>query len=270
MRCYRGGYEADEQPVLPATPDRARPYVGDGRVVDLVAGYSSGRADPAGFAQSIRAAVREVAALGGGKLQVCEEVNAPAPQDGARLGCYEALASGLTAALDERDAVEADVLVGFNAAVALPDDPFWANVRSTVDADVLSAIDYLGLDFFPDVFRPIPPVVGVRQAVHGLVKSFRASATAIGIPTTVPLHITETGWPTGPTHSEEQQARTIDVVARAVFEISEEVHVDTYELFGLRDGLTSGPRMNRFGLMRDDHTSKPSFELVKRLIAEHS
>ena len=260
-RSYRGPHE-------PTPPDPA-PYLGDGRVVDYVLGYGSPVPDPDGFAAEIRAAVREIAELGGGKLQVCEELNMPAPLDGGNPECYPALAAGLAAALDERARLGVDVAIGFNAAVALPGDPFWSSVAAVVDPDSLAQIDFLGLDFFPDVFRPVPFDV-LPGAVGHVLRSFRESAAALGIPPTVPIHITETGWPTGPEHSEEHQARVLETVARTVFSLADEVLVDTYELFGLRDGLSTGPRENRFGLLRDDYSPKPGYAVVRRLIAELS
>lgn len=264
VRCYRS-YRGAHEP----TPPDPVPYLGDGRVVDYVLGYSSPEVDPDGFSAAVRAAVREVVELGGGKLQVCEEVNVAAPLDGGSPGCYEALGSGLAAALDERARLGADVAIGFNAAVALPGDPFWAEVRTAVDPQVLARLDFLGLDFFPDVFRPVP-ADALAGAVTHVVRSFRESASAIGIPSGVPMHITETGWPTGPENSEEHQVRVMESVARTVFGLASEVGVDTYEIFGLRDGLSSGPRENRFGLLRDDYSAKPVYETVKRLIAEYS
>ncbi|MGW7532349.1 hypothetical protein [Amycolatopsis sp. NPDC054798] len=264
VRCYRG-YRGPHQP----TPPDPVPYLGDGRVVDYVLGYSSPEADPDGFADAVRAAVREVAELGGGKLQVCEEVNVAAPLDGGSPGCYDALAAGLAAALDERTRLGVDVAIGFNAAVALPGDPFWAAVRSAVDPEVLAGVDFLGLDFFPDVFRPVP-FGDLADAVTYVVRSFRESAAEIGIPDSVPIHITETGWPTGPENSEEQQVLVMESVARTVFGLADEVGLDTYEIFGLRDGLSSGPRENRFGLLRDDYSPKPVYATVKQLVAEYA
>ncbi|ATY09984.1 hypothetical protein CU254_05540 [Amycolatopsis sp. AA4] len=264
VRCYRS-YRGPHEP----TPPDPVPYLGDGRVVDYVLGYGSPEADPDGFADAVRAAVREVAELGGGKLQVCEEVNVAAPLDGGSPGCYEALGAGLAAALDERTRLGVDVTIGFNAAVALPGDPFWAAVRAAVDPEVLARVDFLGLDFFPDVFRPVP-ADALAGAVTHVVRSYRESASAIGIPESVPIHITETGWPTGPENSEERQVQVMESVARTVFGLAAEAGVDTYEIFGLRDGLSSGPRENRFGLLRDDYSPKPAYETVKRLIAEYS
>lgn len=267
VRCYRS-YGEGGALTMPPTPRDPRPYLGEGRVIDLVAGYASDRADPDGFARAVRAAVREVAELGGGKLQVCEELNVPLPLDGGRPGCFEAFAAGLAAAFDERRALgEPDVLIGFNAAV--PDQTFWENVAAAVDPATIARVDFVGLDFFPDVFRPIP-AESLRPAVRHVLRAFREGATAIGVPASVPIHITETGWPTGPEHSEEDQARVIGAVAAAVLGVAGEVGVAAYELFGLRDGLTGGPRTNRFGLLRDDHSAKPAFEVVRALAAGHA
>ncbi|KAA9158734.1 hypothetical protein FPZ12_021985 [Amycolatopsis acidicola] len=261
VRCYRN-YRGDQQP----TPQRLEPYVGEGRVADLVAGYSSPEADPLGYAHWVVSRVREVAELGGGKVQVCEEPNVGLPLDGGRPGCFDALAAGLTAALDERDRLGADVLIGFNAAFSPPGDAFWTTVPGHVDAETLARIDFLGLDFFPDVFRPVP-AGKLRDAVAFVLRSFRESATGIGVPARVPLHITETGWPTGPEHTEAEQARVLGEVAGTAMGLAEELGIEAYELFGLRDGLSSGPRMNRFGLLRDDYSPKPAFDVVRRLIS---
>lgn len=267
VRCYRS-YGAGGELSMPPTPYDPRPYLGEGRVIDLVAGYASDRADPDGFARAVRAAVREVAELGGGKLQVCEELNVPLPLDGGRPGCFEAFGAGLAAAFDERRALgDPDVLIGFNAAV--PDQSFWENVAAAVDPGTLARVDFLGLDFFPDVFRPIP-AEGLRPAVQYVLTTFREGATTIGVPASVPIHITETGWPTGPEHSEEEQARVIGAVAAAVLDVAGDAGVDTYELFGLRDGRSDGPRMNRFGLLRDDHSAKPAFATIRTLVATHA
>jgi hypothetical protein len=266
VRCYRSFGVTGRTPSR--TPLRPEEYAGDGRSIDLVAGYGNGEPDPEGFARWIRLAVRDLHALDGGKLQVCEEVNVTTPPlDGARPGCYEALAAGLRAALGERDRLGADISVGFNCAGA-GGDPFWGRIAQVVPMDVLRRVDYVGLDFFPDVFRPLPPD-RLPAAVAGLVRSVRESARGAGLPDAAALHVTETGWPTGPDHSEQQQALTLAAVADAVLSRAAEVNLDTYEIFGLRDGLTSGPRMNRFGVLRDDHSAKPAWAELQRLIAAY-
>lgn len=265
IRCYRN-YGDGGTSRLPTTPADPSAYLGDRRVVDLVAGYAGAdAADPHGFAQWVRQVVRDVAEMGGGKVQVCEEPNVAAPLDGGRPAVYEALAAGLSAAFDERDRLGADdVLVGFNAAAAAPNDSFWESVRNHVDGGFLKRADFIGLDFFPDVFRPIA-ASDLPRMVAALVTSFRKSARAIGVADDVPIHITETGWPTGPEHSEQEQARVLGTVASAVLGLADDLNIGAYELFGLRDGNSAGPRTNRFGLLRDDYTHKPAFDVIRDL-----
>ena len=42
--------------------------------------------------------------------------------------------------------------------------------------------------------------------------------------------------------------------------------IGAYEIFGLRDGITSGSWHSRFGIVRDDYSRKPAFETVRRLV----
>src|SRR5262249_12061232 len=117
------------------------------------------------------------------------------------------------AALDERAQLHSDLQVGINAAGA-SDPVFWERLAAVLGADLLSGLDYVGLDAFPDVFRPIP-LHQLSDAVAGLVKRFRAALSEIGIPVSTPIHITETGWPTDDTHDETTQATVLERVAHA-------------------------------------------------------
>jgi len=248
---------------LPPTPLRPELYAGQGRMIDLVTCYQSPVPDPRGFADFVRQAVRDVAVWGGGKVQVGEELNMPAPQDGGRPGCFEAIGAGVAAALDERDRHDAPVLVGVNAAGA-PDRAFWDQLTSAIGADRTRRLDYVGLDAFPGVFRPVRRQ-NLRAAVTSLLRHFRAVSTAAGIPEATPIHITETGWPTGDGRTEDDQAQVLAAVADAV--ISSGTGVRAYEWFGLRDGLTTGPWAARFGILSDNYSPKPAFAAVQHLIS---
>ena len=112
-------------------PGRPGLYAGEGRMIDLVACYQSPVPDPAGFAGFVHRAVRDVAACGGGKVQVGEELNMPAPLDGGCPGAFEAIGAGVAAALDERDRHGAPVLVGVNSA-GPPDPAFWHQLTDAI------------------------------------------------------------------------------------------------------------------------------------------
>ncbi|MCM3273490.1 hypothetical protein [Paenibacillus elgii] len=103
----------------------------------------------------------------------------------------------------------------------------------------------------------------------------RKNLAAAGIPDSVPIRVTENGWPTGEnpfTRTErtyDQQAFVLETVIRTVYRLREEFHITHYELFGLRDADSSKPDLfHQLGIMRDDYSPKLAFSVVKRLIQE--
>ncbi|MEV6773013.1 hypothetical protein AB0N05_30695 [Nocardia sp. NPDC051030] len=267
VRCYRHfGRGVPENAGIVPTPPNPELYCGEGRLIDLVACYQSPVADPDGFARFVREAVREVAAWGGGKVQVGEELNMPAPLDGGSPGCFEAVAAGLAAAFDERERLGVDVEIGVNSA-GLADLAFWERLADTVGADRLAAVDYVGLDAFPDVFRRIPHEQ-LAGSVTYLIEHFRTVTSKVGVPESTPIHITETGWPTDSERDEATQRHVLETVAEAV--LASGVGVTAYEFFGLRDGRSDATWTSRFGLLRDDYTPKPAYHAVRELIARRS
>lgn len=71
-------------------------------------------------------------------------------------------------------------------------------IASKGGTSLTDALDYVGLDFFPDVFRPVP-LNNLPKAVEDVLTHFRQVNLATGrIPATIPIRITENGWPTGP------------------------------------------------------------------------
>ena len=267
VRAYRHFGEG-ARPHSGAMPAPLRPelYAGQGRMIDLAACYQSPVPDPGGFAGFVRQAVRDVAAWGGGKVQVGEEPNVPAPLDGGSPGCLEAIGAGVGAALEERDHHDAPVLVGVNAA-GLPDPAFWNQLTRAIGPDNARRLDYVGLDAFPDVFKPIPRQ-NLAAAVTFLLRRFRTVTTGAGIPEATPIHITETGWPTGDRRTESTQAQVLATVADAV--IASGTGVRAYEWFGLRDGLSTATWSARFGILRDNYAPKPAFATLQHLITSHT
>jgi hypothetical protein len=261
VRCYRHfGNEWSR------TPERPELYAGEGRLIDLVACYQSREPDPDGLAGFVRQAVRDVAAGGGGKVQVGEELNVPAPLDGGSPGCFEAVGAGVAAAFAERERLGADVRIGVNSAG--PADPaFWGRLASAIGPDHLARLDFVGLDLFPDVFRRIPHD-RLAAAVTFLLTGFRSVTTAAGVPATTPIHITETGWPTGDDRAEATQRVVLETVAQSI--VDSDVGVAAYELFGLRDTRSDAGWTSGFGLLRDDYSPKPAFpamcDFIRRTI----
>jgi hypothetical protein len=69
-----------------------------------------------------------------------------------------------------------------------------------------------------------------------------------------------------------RQAQVIERVVRAVHSVRLECGVERYTAFALRDADSGrrgpGDFWYQFGLLRDDYSPKPAFEVYRRLVAE--
>ncbi|NUP47607.1 MAG: hypothetical protein HOW97_09900 [Catenulispora sp.] len=250
----------------PAEPEN---LLGNGRRLELVLGYR----DPAGDLDGWLAFVREAVRAHGdrtGLLQICEEPNADLPcLDGRTPGVRRALVHGVVAAADQARALGLDLAVGFNAVPAIgPDVSFWQDLAAIAAAEAPGfhdALDYVGFDFFPDVFRPIPPAE-LTRAVEAVLTDFRTRVLpAAGIGADTPIRIAENGWSTGGGRSEQRQAEVVEAVLTTVLGLSERLAITGYSHFCLRDADTAASSLYYgFGLLRDDYTPKPAFAVYRR------
>jgi hypothetical protein len=255
--------------LTPAEPIR---YARDGRRLDFVACYRSEDGDLADWVRFVRDEVRRY----GPHLdafQVTEEPNNPhsdAGGDGSSPNVRQALVEGVVAAKDEARRNGFEFEVGFAATPSFnPTDDFWADLASRSTPAFSESLDYVGLDFYPDVFRPVPEGQ-LPAAVEGVLTHFRqVNLVAAGIGAAVPVRVTENGWPTGPGRSADRQAEVLETVVRVVDRQRTKLNITHYEFFLLRDGDSGRPEMgSQFGLLRHDYAVKPAFEVYRRLIAE--
>ncbi|GAA4589842.1 hypothetical protein GCM10023194_45100 [Planotetraspora phitsanulokensis] len=247
---------------------------GIGVPLDMVLCYRDPSGDVAAWASFVSQVVirhgREFAAL-----QVTGEPNltwAGAAADGAFPGALDALVQGVLAGAAAKREAGATVEIGF---AVVPDiDPatggFWAEVRDTGGVEFAAALDYAGIDIYPDVFGPRLGPDELPAAVEQMLRDFRERDLAtVGIPASVPIRICENGWPTGPDRPEEQQAAALETVIRTVHALRTELNITHWELFTLRDADSSKDDIfHRFGVLRDDYSPKPAFHTLCRLISE--
>lgn len=242
--------------------------------LDLVLCYR----DPGGDVAAWTEFVAQVVARHGRALaavQVTGEPNltwAGTAADGAFPGARRALVQGVLAAAATKREVGATAAIGF---AVVPDiDPaasgFWPEVRDTGGAPFAAALDYAGIDIYPDVFGPRIAPADLPTAVDRLLRDFRDRDLATAaVPASVPIRICENGWPTGPGRSEEQQAAVLERIIRTVHRVRAELNVTHWELFTLRDADSSRDDLfHRFGILRDDYSRKPAFYTLQKLIAE--
>ncbi len=269
---YAGSLSAAEARAI-KTPAAVEQYIQDRRKLDLVLQFRHPDLD--GWLIFIRQAIHRYGSMLA-TLQITEEANVTTtPEvDGCVPQVREALVRGMIAAKEEVQRAGLNVQVGFNATLNFdPTDDFWPTLSSLGGQSFLDALDYVGLDFFPDVFRPLAPDGSpgdVRSSVASVLAHFRqVNMAAANIPADVPIHITEHGWPTGPTRSYERQAEVLEIVVRIIHEHRARLNITHYEHFALRDANSSNPDLlAQFGLLRDDYRPKPAFARYCQLIAE--
>ena len=271
VRAYLGftGADDDAGPAdMPSLPDLAR-YTWRGRKLDLVLSNWDRRGNLAAWVEFIENVVARYGPYIG-CLQICEEPNLyEYPGDGRFGHAVDNILTGIRVArgaLKQRG-LSADV--GFNAVASDgPNDGFWLEMAQRADNSFVNCLDYVGLNFYPDVTTPL--VGEMVTHVHGVHTQFREQTLhQAGIPGSVPLHICENGWPTGPGRYYTRQADLIDQMVRTVYELRVRLNITHYELFSLRDADTANPDLNhQFGILKDDYSPKPAFDTYRRLIGE--
>ncbi|MDQ0376160.1 glycoside hydrolase family protein [Amycolatopsis thermophila] len=273
VRAYLGFSDTTSPngPHETATPATALQYTGEGRALDLVAQYQSAAGNVPGYAAFVRQVVSQYGAQTA-TLQVTEEPNMPDNPvlDGYYPKVVEALVAGVSAAKERARELGFDHLrVGFNTTPLFgPGASFIADLVQAGGPAFVCDLDYIGLDFFPDVFRPVP-IIELADAVTGLLRHHRENVLAPAGLGDVPLHITEHGWPTGPDRSSARQSEVVETVVRALAGAAAQLNITTYTHFSLRDADSSNSGLfHQFGLLTDTYTPKPAFHTYRDLINE--
>jgi hypothetical protein len=215
-------------------------------------------------------------------VQITEEpnfVDGPNVIDGPYPNVREALIRGVVTAKELLCALgRPNVKVGFNTTPTFgPAAEFWDGLRSLGSQTFVESLDFVGLDFFPDVFRPVAQdgqPGDLTSSVIGILETLRnVWLPAAGIPMNVAIHITEHGWPTGLNRSWERQAEVLESVVRVLHEVSERLHIERYMAFDLRDvdsGISESESdfFRFFGLTTANYSRKPAFYTFQELIRE--
>ncbi len=270
VRTYLGftGTESDAELVdMPSMPDLAR-YTWRGRKLDLVLSNWDRQGNMAGWAEFIENVIARYGPYIG-CLQICEEPNLyEYPGDGRFGYSAESVLIGIKVAHHTLKHRALTAEVGFNAVPNDdPNDSFWQRLSKRMDESFINSLDYIGLNFYPDV--TIPLVGKMSMEVTKVLIDFRETLGAAGIPGSVPIHICENGWPTGPGRYYTRQAEYIEEMVRTVHELRGKLNISQYELFALRDADTANPDLNhQFGILRDDYSEKPAFETYRHLVNE--
>lgn len=256
------------------TPLNMSQYAINGRKLGLTLCYRSQTGDVEGWKTFIKKTIQNYGPHLA-KIQITEEPNNPDTAtggDGSSPNIYQAIIEGVCAAKEEVTRLQLDCMVGFNAVIVFnPHDIFWKTLAERGTSTFLQSLDYIGLDFFPDVFVPLPikpdgTILSMEEAVLAVLSQFRNVNLVNGnIPFEIPIHITENGWPTNPSRSEERQAEILEITLETIHNQRTALNITHYEYFDLRDVNSADPGF-RFGLLKDDYSPKLAFDTYCRMI----
>lgn len=211
-------------------------------------------------------------------LQITNEPNLSF-MEGSKPYILQVLVEGVVAAKKEIREKNLPIKVGFGS---VPESPasvplFWENLSKVGDRDFIESLDFVGHNFYVDVFEEKPLnlseiIASVELTLHNL----RNKALAVaGIPPSVPIRIAENGWPTGRNpvanvdRSYERQMEVLEAVVKTIYNLRNELHISHYQFFGLRDADSSKENLfYQYGIMRDDYSPKPAYETFKKLIKD--
>jgi hypothetical protein len=255
-------------------------YTGRGYGVEIVIRYRRDD-DPAGFAKFVRGVV---ARFGDNPLvrgfQVTNEANFAASgdsSDGVYAGVRDALIQGVIAAKDEaRLRGYGQLRIGFNWFYRTDpgtEDSFWGYLGDHGGKRFVNALDWVGLDVYPGTFFPpgTPPAATGDFVINALSQMRDCFLPAAHIPKTVPIHIEENGYPTGPGRSYADQRTALESMIGAANTYRANYNVTNYFWFDLRDADTASPNFQQqYGLMRDDYSPKPAFDSYRALVSRLS
>jgi hypothetical protein len=227
-----------------------------------------------GYVEFVRSAVRHLApARNVVGVQITNEANVPGQpdaSDGDYPGVERALVHGVRAAKREsRRLRRLDMEIGFNVAAEAP-RAFWRRLRAEAGTSFGKAVDWVGVDLYPQTWTSTEkrgPRAAAAAMRAELRRMRRVGLPAAGIPRRARLHVSENGFPTGPTRDEVEQAELLTAAIKAVAAVRRQYGVSDYRWFGLRDANSSEPSFEaQYGVMRDDYTPKPGFDALRELI----
>ncbi|MGD0314116.1 MAG: hypothetical protein ABSC90_16820 [Acidimicrobiales bacterium] len=208
-------------------------------------------------------------------IQIGNEVNqtqAPQSSDGAYAGAVQALAYGVEAASQEAGRDSYPIQVGFNWAYATGTgigQAMWTFIKSQGLA-FRKSVSWVGLDDYPGSFSDLG--TSAKETGPTLVKgvtALRSLMAQSGLPSTVAIHISETGYPTGPGRSPASQVVAVNSLVDSVNAVRKQDGITDFEWFDLRDSNSKiRNKQEQYGLTLDNYRDKPAFPVYKQLVAD--
>jgi hypothetical protein len=274
-----GGWTAAQQ-----VGQQISQYTAAGFEVELVLCYrpsdGGSAADVARFAAFARGTVDDLGSNPGvAFLQVTNEANvggAPNASDGYYAGAKDALIQGVIAAKSEALARGASQLkIGFNWANSSDSSEtgFWSYLGTHGGQTFTRSLDWVGLDAYPGTWGPAIAASNLTSGTaaaldHAFANLRQRYMPLAGIGAATPLHVSESGYPTGPGRTDAMQVTAMEAAIGAVDAARRTYNISDYRWFDLRDSDSASSSFeSQYGLLHDDYSPKPAFAVYQYLVA---
>jgi hypothetical protein len=211
-------------------------------------------------------------------LQVTNEANvdgSTSDTDGAFPGAETALVDGVIGAQEAEATAHEVISNGFNWAYdnSPSSEAFWSQL-SSAPAEFFASLGWVGIDIYPGTWGPAMPDLPFAQAIStdmalALQTMRDVDMPLAGIGATVPIHVSETGYPTGPTRSYADESAALQSEVSTVDALRATDNITGFRWFDLRDADTaSADDLDQYGLMTDTYNPKPAFYEYRSLVAQ--
>ncbi|MGN6472847.1 MAG: hypothetical protein ACTHK4_04235, partial [Mycobacteriales bacterium] len=214
-------------------------------------------------------------------LTITNEVNlaiSPNTSDGSFKSAEGALVHGVETAYAElrKHGWAHRVAVGFTFAYRLDpkaDTGLFTYLATNGGPKFRRALGFVGMDDYPGTVYPptlVPPADTAGDEMASALATMRTCFLPLAkIAPTTPLWVTENGFPSNNSGNTSQPAALRGMVD-AVHRYGGTYNVTDYRWFNLRDNNSRGNGLfDQDGLLRDNDSRKPSFDLYRRLIQEY-
>jgi hypothetical protein len=181
--------------------------------------------------------VREVVVRFGSQLSSLQITNEPnlSFMEGSKPYILQALVEGVLTTKKEVRERKLPIKIGFGS---VPDGPaavplFWDNLAKVGGQAFREPVDFVGHNFYVDVFGDQPlELQEISASVERILRQLREeNLAAAGIPDSVPIRVTENGWPTGKNpvanieRTYEQQSLVLEAVIRMVHDLRVKLNI---------------------------------------------
>lgn len=211
-------------------------------------------------------------------LQITNEPNLSF-MEGSKPYVYDVLITGVLTArrvLDDLNFLTVKVGFGSVPESNVSVKNFWPNLMSKAPLDFMSKVDFVGHNFYVDVFEEVELTDEeiIENTQRHLVK-LRQILDKNNL-SQAEIFVSENGWPTGINpmtkriRNDERQAQVLTMVVDTIVDLSNRLNISHYSLFGLRDADTQqNDLFYHYGILKSDYSKKPGFDAFKTLVQKY-